>query len=287
MSNQNFSTREWVFVLIIASIVQGSIWYVSFVNSTSGSALTYVSFAGTLISIILAVLAIGYTYGESISQKNKTDTVSNQISVLNEVIKSIKIESQSLEHISTISDELTRFASTFEEKMSTNETTVSQVSSSLETLLNDYDRYDTTRQQKAVEANFNKSDAANLFMSFRSPLMEITLLFILASRDKTYIHSAQMVEENVIKYIDRARENSSDEISGPPDANKLFTGSFLSMQSILKGFNLISGDEERRITVSMELMKVVKETTIDNPKSSGLFYKQIRNEVLKDIDINV
>lgn len=64
-----FSKREWVFSIVIVSLVQAFVWYSAFVNAGSGSALNFISFAGTLVSIILAVLAIGYTYGESISQK--------------------------------------------------------------------------------------------------------------------------------------------------------------------------------------------------------------------------
>jgi hypothetical protein len=99
------SGREWVFIVVIISIIQAFIWYAAFVNAGNGSALNYVSFAGTIISIILAVLAIGYTYGESISQKNKGDTVANQISTLNEVIKNIKIEAQAIQDISKIQDQ--------------------------------------------------------------------------------------------------------------------------------------------------------------------------------------
>jgi hypothetical protein len=286
MSKENFSTREWVFVLIIASLIQGVIWYISFENSSSGSALTYVSFAGTLISIILAVLAIGYTYGESVSQKNKTDTVSTQISVLNEVVKSIKVESQSLEHISTISDELTRFASTFEEKMTSTESSVTQVSSSLEAFLNEYDIYDKNNRQQPIETEINKNDLASLLMSFRSPLMEISLLFIVVSRNKKYRYTNDIVEENAIKYIDRAREEMTGEDQSffGPETNELFTGSFLTLLNVLKGLGLIY-EKDDQIVFTDEILKTIKETTISNPQYSGEFYKKIREEVLKDIDV--
>lgn len=87
-----FSTREWVFITIILALVQAGIWYVSFIDAKSASALNYVSFAGTLISIILAVLAIGYTYGESVAEKSKKDNIEDQIAILNQAIKNIYID---------------------------------------------------------------------------------------------------------------------------------------------------------------------------------------------------
>src|ERR1700760_3776689 len=102
MNLNNLTKRDWIFILIIISLMQGIIWYISFVNSKSVNALNYVSFAGTLISIILAVLAIGYTYGESLAEKNKSNNISNQINTLNDVIKNIQIEASALEKISII-----------------------------------------------------------------------------------------------------------------------------------------------------------------------------------------
>lgn len=113
------TTLNWVFLTIILALVQAFIWYAAFENASSSSALNYVSFSGTLISIILAVLAIGYTYGESVSEKNKGDNLSSQINVLEEVIKSIKSETEHLENISDISDNLIKLRDELENKINT------------------------------------------------------------------------------------------------------------------------------------------------------------------------
>lgn len=104
-----FTKREWIQLIITLTLIQAFFWYVVFENSQSASALGYVSFAGTLVSIILAVLAIGYTYGESISQKNKGNELANQISTLGSLIEHVEIEARSLEKIHDIAKELTSF----------------------------------------------------------------------------------------------------------------------------------------------------------------------------------
>ncbi|HHF2860074.1 TPA: hypothetical protein ACPJZ4_004723 [Vibrio diabolicus] len=107
--NNAFTKREWITLIILLGIIQAFFWYAVFENSQSASALAYVSFAGTLVSIILAVLAIGYTYGESISQKNKSDGLTDQIKTLGRLIENVEMEAKSLENIQDISNELTNF----------------------------------------------------------------------------------------------------------------------------------------------------------------------------------
>ena len=108
-----YSFREWVLVTVILALVQGSVWYVAFVHAKSTSALNYVSFAGTIISIILAVLAIVYTYLDSASAKTQGDTLANQIINLGKVIETIKIEADALSQISGLKKDLLAFSATF------------------------------------------------------------------------------------------------------------------------------------------------------------------------------
>ncbi|MFH7410191.1 hypothetical protein, partial [Acinetobacter variabilis] len=91
-----FNKREWIHLIITLSIIQAFIWWVSFQFAGNSSALGYVSFAGTLISIILAVLAIGYTYGESQQQKNSSSTLSNQIESLIKIKDKLEVQADAL-----------------------------------------------------------------------------------------------------------------------------------------------------------------------------------------------
>jgi hypothetical protein len=153
---KNLSPREWIFIVLILSLVQGVIWYVSFVNAKNGTALNYVSFAGTLISIILAVLAIGYTYGESLSEKNKSNALANQISTLNEVIKNISIQSSSLDKITLINEELLQLANNFREGMSTTHSRVDDVRKAIDKLLDASASQDSSHFNKEKDLPFIK-----------------------------------------------------------------------------------------------------------------------------------
>lgn len=70
----------------------------------------YVSFAGTIISIILAVLAIGYTYGESQQQKNSSVTLANQIDELVQIKEDLKIQAHALNDIQILKSDLKNYA---------------------------------------------------------------------------------------------------------------------------------------------------------------------------------
>jgi len=108
--SKKFSKREWIHLIITLSIIQGIIWYVSHIHSTNASALGYVSFAGTLISIILAVLAIGYTYGESQQQKNSSATLANQIDSLIDIKEKLEIQADALQGIRLLEENFQNFS---------------------------------------------------------------------------------------------------------------------------------------------------------------------------------
>ena len=57
-----FCRREWILILILVVVIQFIVQVATWLYSERGSALSYLSFAGTLVSIILALLAIIYSY---------------------------------------------------------------------------------------------------------------------------------------------------------------------------------------------------------------------------------
>lgn len=129
MSEKNkFSKREWIHLIITLSIVQAAIWFVSFVYANNSSALGYISFAGTIISIILAVLAIGYTYGESQQQKSSSQTLANQIDELVKIKDSLKIQADALEDIKMVKNTVLSFSNKVDSHFIETQKQVSDVS---------------------------------------------------------------------------------------------------------------------------------------------------------------
>ncbi|EHU1703088.1 hypothetical protein A1Z17_RS05740 [Acinetobacter baumannii] len=105
-----FTKREWILSIIILLIIEAFIFWVAFQFAGNSSALGYVSFAGTLISIILAVLAIGYTYGESHQQKNSSITLGNQIESLVAIKDKLEIQAEALNDIKFLKSSLENFS---------------------------------------------------------------------------------------------------------------------------------------------------------------------------------
>ncbi|MEJ7580617.1 hypothetical protein WKI22_08775 [Acinetobacter baumannii] len=104
-----FTPREWILSIIIMLIIEAFIFWVSFQFAGNSSALGYVSFAGTLISIILAVLAIGYTYVESQQQKNSSATFATQLDSLVKIKDKLQIQAEALDNIQNLKNDITDF----------------------------------------------------------------------------------------------------------------------------------------------------------------------------------
>ncbi|WP_242171042.1 MULTISPECIES: hypothetical protein [unclassified Pseudomonas] len=77
--NEKFSTREWIFLILILLLIQFLIHWLSMKYGGSSSALGYVSFAGTVVSILLGLIAIIYSFVQSISQSSSAVEIREQI----------------------------------------------------------------------------------------------------------------------------------------------------------------------------------------------------------------
>lgn len=100
--NYVFTPAEFWLLILLLVFVAIFIGYASFENAGNGSALNYVSFAATLISIILALVAIGYTYGESVAERSKVDKLSQDLSTLSEISDKLARQADVLDKIDSI-----------------------------------------------------------------------------------------------------------------------------------------------------------------------------------------
>lgn len=90
------SNREWIFVIVIL----GLIGYVSLLHHKSVSALGYVSFAGTIVSIIVGVLAIIYAMLESVRQSESGDKLQAGAASIKKAASSIGAKIEVMENVS-------------------------------------------------------------------------------------------------------------------------------------------------------------------------------------------
>ncbi|NUE48125.1 hypothetical protein HUC45_24465, partial [Escherichia coli] len=73
--------------VLLKHIIQASAW----LYGGNSGALGYLSFAGTAVSIILAVLAIIYSFLQSSAQEKSSLNISTQVAKLVDVVQNIEI----------------------------------------------------------------------------------------------------------------------------------------------------------------------------------------------------
>lgn len=225
-----FTKREWIQLIVILTIFQSFFWYAVFENSQSESALGYVSFAGTLVSIILAVLAIGYTYGESISQKNKSEGLADQINTLGKLIESVEVEAKSLEKIQDIATELTGFIGSYKADKQTSEFHLQQIRENI----NKFTKSSNSKPDSISNESIGPIRPIDkLINSNRSPLDEacfLMLVYIENNQDGTGLDCMDELLEDVL---------SDTPMQLPPE---FFHGALFTQYSLLKNLGFIEED---------------------------------------------
>ncbi|EMJ7188831.1 hypothetical protein D8T49_12270 [Vibrio vulnificus] len=259
-NRQPFSKREWIQVIILLSLFQAFFWYVVFENSQSASALGYVSFAGTLVSIILAVLAIGYTYGESISSKNKNDALADQINTLGSLIESVEIEAKSLNKIHDISKELSGFVNSYR-----NDSQKSEVE--LRNLKKAFESFTQPKYQKSIHQEQSEFvgplTQLDKLMANRSPLDEVCYLML------AYIELKQ-TEEGLYSM----RDVLSDVLTETPmNLNaEFFYGAIYTQSSLLRNLKLIEFGHLQDLVLDDELRSYIVESMF-SPSEQNTYSK--------------
>lgn len=270
IDNKPNSEKRWVHILTITIIiiVEGFIFYASFIHAGNASALSYISFAGTLISIILAVLAIGYTYGESVKQKNSGDTVVNQINRLNEVIKNIELESESLKEISVVKKELIKFSAMFEKRMGDTHVRVEDMNNAL------HDFFD---KEKSKTVN-NKDMLFQVLEDSKNSLFDLTYMLIYLAINTGTGDIVDRLNDTAIKY---GEITLKDDRIKTADSNLplAFTGNSLVITKLLTTYDIliIAGDN---YTIDNKFEKMIF-AVVDEPNEGNDFI-EVYMEKLKE-----
>ncbi|OCY30535.1 hypothetical protein BFR75_11115 [Acinetobacter pittii] len=161
-TSKKFSKREWFHLIITLSIIQAGVWYISFQYASNASALGYISFAGTLISIILAILAIGYTYGESQQQKNSSATLANQLDSLVKIKDKLESQAGALEDIKLLKVVINEFSTKIESHFKETQLQVNTVNQSINLIAKNF----SNPVQKTITINdffLNAKNYENLY----------------------------------------------------------------------------------------------------------------------------
>jgi len=255
MSEKNrFTKREWILFITILLIVEGFIFWVSFQFSGNSSALGYVSFAGTLISIILAVLAIGYTYGESQQQKNSSSTLANQIESLVAIKDKLEIQAEALNNINVLKLTLDEFA----------KNVYGQLENSKKGFEDFKKNFGTSNKDIQSSALKNTDASVTKLFNAASPFIKISLIllimFIANKKDKEDKKVGGSVSELYNFLISLNLEGLSND-----DEHSIFGGMATWFQ-VLNRIDELSIDN---CYVSPELIKIFKDY-LNNPSEDFL-----------------
>lgn len=93
---KNFSRREWLMAILILLMMQAGALTASHAFMSSQDVLNYISFASTIASLVLAVLAIVYGFYQSESQKRVGDGIEVHLSRIRQATDGMANVSQEL-----------------------------------------------------------------------------------------------------------------------------------------------------------------------------------------------
>ncbi|MBU3823574.1 MAG: hypothetical protein H9917_01955 [Candidatus Oceanisphaera merdipullorum] len=264
---KSFTKREWIQLIITLTIAQAFFWYAVFENSQSASALGYVSFAGTLVSIILAVLAIGYTYGESVSQKNKGDGLASQISTLGSLIESVELEAKSLEKIQDIAKELSSFIGGYRKDKEASEDHLQYIKNNISVLTSLKSSSSNNKEIEFVGPNW----PVQKILKNRSPLDEACYLMLLIIEH----NQDGMGLKNMAKHLEGILSKTPMELSP-----KFFHGALFTQYSLLLNLGFIEEEEGYSFQVKDDLREFILNNMVtpsSTPPKEGTYDEMIHN----------
>lgn len=188
---QKLSTREWCLVIAILSLVQFFIHWVSYQFGGSPNALGYVSFAGTLVSIMLGLIAIIYSFVQSISQSTSVVEIREQVERLivagNEISESGKI-------IHTASKEVNGLVGDLASKVTENTSTTKEVLGSFSRLTSELNLSPSIHSQKTDQSGVDSSstsECASILDSDRTVVLLMVLSIYEAAKRKYTINQVE------------------------------------------------------------------------------------------------
>ncbi|HGY5298252.1 TPA: hypothetical protein ACNU26_003616 [Aeromonas salmonicida] len=266
---KKLETREWIFVILITVLIQFIIQASAWLYGGNSGALGYLSFAGTAVSIILAVLAIIYSFLQSSAQEKSSLNISTQVAKLVDVVQNIEISKGTLqltlEHLEGVTKKL--------DVSIENQSTLHKEVSSLSSLF----------------SSLNVKSATNEFASslYAKPLqhryngLSLTLVFIYYAA-KLKLPSSKVVSELVIPAMETTgnfNDNNKEQLSQFID--EAFVGTYQLLISL--GWLEIKNDETFLLQDNF-LFECEKYLEITQEEDSGIDHF-IRAAVLECISI--
>jgi hypothetical protein len=267
--------REWIFLLFLLVLAQLIVHMVAWRFCGSPNALGYVSFAGTIISIVLALLAIVYAFYQSYEQTRTSSSLASQIHRLHDVIQTFQgsalLLSKQLNELGNISEGITRTVKMSDEFQQQ----FGMVHARLDELKNFYEESKAPALQQAPSSTSSDTpDKATLgiLVEEMPDLPYLALLSICVGATKK-LKSAQEVFDQLYLPASKAVQGATGSISR--DMQKFLDGYFFG---IARAFNaLIRDSDDAPIAVDSAFSQLIKDRSLTPIKDE---WDKLRKELL-------
>lgn len=235
--DNKFRKREWFAAITIIVLLLCFAFYAAWVNAGNKNALSYISFASTIVSIILALLAIGYTYGESILQKTSSDSIKSQISVLTELISKISEQTSAMDSITNISKSLTTLSDTMHSKIDTTNIKIDSTNDALNSFMDVYQSENITT--KIESSNINNKVFENL-INDGTYINAVALAMILLLNERTFNEGTN----DIINEVRNVLNTTSSNFLKDDNLVILASGSYMTLYSLLSISDIVKLNKE-------------------------------------------
>jgi hypothetical protein len=265
------SNREWI--LIVSVVVASEYIFLDKVlrYGSDGAVVSYVSFAGTIVSIILAALAIVYSYYQNFSQQRDSNNVAAQINLLRSTVSDVRVSKNEfineLQRISDISDKLDQSISILSESKSY----VADLHSSFNDFRLSFEGTSMSPIDSPAAEQLSAKQIEYLF--FRLTDGAYVVLYALYKSRKEELELYPRFNKY---YLEPAKPYWTEF----ENIDSLMWGSFLATKSIIESLGLVR-EYNNRIEINAELEPLIQEHIEKSDIVNAEGYKEMLDEIKK------
>lgn len=266
MDTDEFSKREWLLAILLIMIVQFIVQCIAFLYAGSGSALNYISISGTIVSIVLALLAIIYSYFQSASQVNTSTSLNTQIEKLISIVDIVK-ESKSdfaneLKNLENIRENI---ESSINIQLSSH-SKVNEISEALDVLVeNNITNY----------AGNNGANTFSKLVSEGNTIVHLVLLVLHVS-----IKEGMPFRKIFPQIVNPLIEDLKEELTRQKISEEFYQGAIVAILNLFEALDFIEVENESLVpTVNSQIEKELADFYEFITSREEIFYKIIINRL--------
>lgn len=274
-------TREWLFTIAIVILIQFIVQVGALTFSSDNNVLNYISFAGTIVSIILATIAIVYSFVQTISQQSSASNISNQVDKLMSVVgvidESKKTIKTSIQHLNEASKRL--------DTAIENQT---KINTTVETISNHFSNEKFLRLLNAESTAITKIDS-NAISLYEKIFAKGGNAIIITSISLYYGKKINIPQNEIVtKIISPAAIKALNLVDNDTSIDSFHQGMFSTGYQVLFSLDLIETDHDNNYVLSkefeLECENQIKQSQ-ENDEYHNDFAKKIITEIIKVANI--